>query len=764
MTSPNRPLNDVFLSLCKLAKSKGYLYVLFFMFEDDLFVPVSQIGEANPRLRLSVKEAAMLLGVFIKEGKDYLEEPEDVNTLLQLRRETYRLLEEIHWAMNEPLAQKMREAVGRMNSGEEPHFPNEEELSQAIYQRESFFYSNEPAYDLEYLKFAPQKYKYDKEWLRKNKDFDCDEVSTIAINILKFLDTKIQGIQYVSKETVEEYVDKKRKLKRNPKSADKVRDYFALHKYEGLLSADTEGDSENLDRINCHELCEILLNLFTIDSEFCRKQKGIGLLFSNFSIEIKHGINANFTEPGKNNIISAKPIIKIDNRYLLPIPYLLFQSIYESPYYWLIEDAHYARIAGSHIGTASEDMVYNLLCPIFGIKNTYRNVLIKKNKETITDIDILCILDNKALCVQVKSKKLTEKAQIGDDSSYKRDFKGAISDAYNQGLICKKSILNKECDICISKNDKLNIQNIDEVFLLCVTTGFYSAIPNQVRLLLDLADEKTTPVVLNVFDLHLVTHYLTDSFEFLYYIRQRIATNDYYNANNETVLLSYHLSNKLWKNPQFNWATLDQSFANNIDVDYPNIFNIGASADNDTFTPTCKWLSAPYRSLLLEMRNCNVPRIVDMIFDMLDCSKESEILMKAIYDARKRSFSNHTIVSICMVFDGGKLGITYTASYSLSLDDLQNQMSVYSNYHKYKNKADKWIGIASCVFHPYLIEAIEYNTNPWVEDLKIEEEIKELESMNNPIFAVVPNKKKIGRNELCPCGSGLKYKYCHGKH
>ena len=24
-------------------------------------------------------------------------------------------------------------------------------------------------------------------------------------------------------------------------------------------------------------------------------------------------------------------------------------------------------------------------------------------------------------------------------------------------------------------------------------------------------------------------------------------------------------------------------------------------------------------------------------------------------------------------------------------------------------------------------------------------------------------KKKIGRNEMCPCGSGVKYKYCHGK-
>ena len=35
-----------------------------------------------------------------------------------------------------------------------------------------------------------------------------------------------------------------------------------------------------------------------------------------------------------------------------------------------------------------------------------------------------------------------------------------------------------------------------------------------------------------------------------------------------------------------------------------------------------------------------------------------------------------------------------------------------------------------------------------------------------PIAARMPiNKsKKIGRNELCPCGSGKKYKYCHRKN
>ena len=24
-------------------------------------------------------------------------------------------------------------------------------------------------------------------------------------------------------------------------------------------------------------------------------------------------------------------------------------------------------------------------------------------------------------------------------------------------------------------------------------------------------------------------------------------------------------------------------------------------------------------------------------------------------------------------------------------------------------------------------------------------------------------EKKVGRNDLCPCGSGKKYKYCHGR-
>jgi len=35
-------------------------------------------------------------------------------------------------------------------------------------------------------------------------------------------------------------------------------------------------------------------------------------------------------------------------------------------------------------------------------------------------------------------------------------------------------------------------------------------------------------------------------------------------------------------------------------------------------------------------------------------------------------------------------------------------------------------------------------------------------SGQGPVPAVVRDGRKVGRNEPCPCGSGKKYKHCHG--
>lgn len=46
--------------------------------------------------------------------------------------------------------------------------------------------------------------------------------------------------------------------------------------------------------------------------------------------------------------------------------------------------------------------------------------------------------------------------------------------------------------------------------------------------------------------------------------------------------------------------------------------------------------------------------------------------------------------------------------------------------------------------------------------------LRELELMHDGKIPIMVQEranwpKKIGRNELCPCGSGKKYKRCHGR-
>ena len=151
MNTTNKSLNEVFQTLRDLVKSPGYLYVLLFMIEEDICIPFSQLKEADPQIRLSMKEAAMLVGLYINENNDVLKEPNNIDSLFDLRAKTYQVLDELHWAMNEPLAKEMREAFNRYMGDSKQRFSPNQILAHATHMRETFFYSNEPAYDLEYL-------------------------------------------------------------------------------------------------------------------------------------------------------------------------------------------------------------------------------------------------------------------------------------------------------------------------------------------------------------------------------------------------------------------------------------------------------------------------------------------------------------------------------------------------------------------------------------------------------------------------------------
>jgi len=62
--------------------------------------------------------------------------------------------------------------------------------------------------------------------------------------------------------------------------------------------------------------------------------------------------------------------------------------------------------------------------------------------------------------------------------------------------------------------------------------------------------------------------------------------------------------------------------------------------------------------------------------------------------------------------------------------------------------------------------ASKFEENGWIYTIELApdkpEDITDLEIVLNPPQTRTA-EKKIGRNELCPCGSGLKYKKCCGR-
>ena len=74
---------------------------------------------------------------------------------------------------------------------------------------------------------------------------------------------------------------------------------------------------------------------------------------------------------------------------------------------------------------------------------------------------------------------------------------------------------------------------------------------------------------------------------------------------------------------------------------------------------------------------------------------------------------------------------------------------------------------AKLVAREHEVDTVEGRLRDWSERLRrweVELEARErrVESMSKLPSRHSTARIKIGRNERCPCGSGLKYKHCHG--
>jgi hypothetical protein len=731
----------------ELVTMPSYIYVLCMMIITDLTCDLYNMSVENPHERILPNEFAILISMLFRNPID-LSYPPDAEVFMEYKSETYNLLKELH---NTFIDGAMSPLLGNEIDSKTASTPLEAMFGASV---EAMQYSGEGLYPFQYLDFLVKKYQYDEKYLAKQHGFKISTAKSQLEQIENIYKKKVSKVNFLNRKKLKQTIETDMK--------DKVQEEKDIYEFQHYLYQFNEIalDDQGL-YLPFNKICQRILNILCLSPKDLEEYPEL----QEFMDKFEFNINKRQESDTISNLLQYKinPIFKLsDGAYFIPLLSELYRAIYESPFYWMEGDIEYRDTASKNRGLASERIIEDMLRPVFGQDYVYRSVKLRKGRNDVSDIDVLCVLEEYAIIVQIKSKKLTHLAQHGDFQCFQRDIKKAFQEAYEQGVKCRKGLFDDNVKLFDEQNQLITLTpSIKEAFILCITTENIASISSITQTHLKKSGDDPNPVMMSMFDLELFTHYLDNPFSFMLYMIKRTRLGSRIHALNEISVLAWHLKYSLNVPKEVTDLFIDQSCALNIDQDF-----LAFKSNNPSLRikeKICTPIGSPsFIKLCSEIMNLDFPEKVDLIFTLYDLNDTNkDKLINRITEIKRMAKKDYQIHKLSMSFRSDQLnsGITYIASRKENFHELKEELRQLCEFYKYENKSDYWIGLGSFAEYDNFISFSYLDTLPWKYAQEMEEKLiyhKALKIKRESI------KKKVGRNEKCPCGSGLKYKKCCG--
>lgn len=709
-----REEQEIFDDLGQICTSPGYVHAIAYLCFRDNVVPYSaemtaqDVQHLFSKTRLIRSEISTLIGLLVKEDVSYaLPSPADIQSYIT---ETENLLEELHRAM-----------LGGMFTAcdlkDSAHKHADDRFSRGAVLREPIFYSGESAYYFQYRDLSPRKYAADNGWLEANKGFSIEAARDI-VDALGTLQAEKLG-------------DLVHALQRSHPDEWTLLPGFCFTLDELARAAEMD-----------ISIAESVLSAFTLPES--EKNQGFNAL---------HDFNA----------ANATPVLRADtDAFVLFQPYTLAEALYESPFYWMISDKNYASAAMRHRGRFTEEFAKERLELVFGKDQVYSNVDVYEHEHTrVGEIDVLVIFGDRAIVLQAKSKRLTLEARRGNDNQIKDDFKKSVQESYDQGFQCSRFLTDPELKFVDATARVLTVPKLNEIYILCVVSDHYPALSFQARQFLKLAhsDPIRPPFVMDIFALDTMTEMLASPLQTLSYVDRRTKYSDRLMASHELVILAYHLKKNLWLDQKYNLVILEDDISADLDVAMAvRRDNIPGKRTPDGILT--RVAETALGRLAREIEARPEPGVIDFGFMLLTLSEDAVLgisrATEAVAGRARKDGKNHDLT---VRLSEANAGLTVHCN-----DDpmpiARSRLEKHCAARKYTEKASKWYGI--CVLPADISLRFGITLNyPWQPSSQMEAATRDLrkpETRTNGLE--VEPKRKIGRNDPCPCGSGLKYKKC----
>ena len=699
----------------ELTHSPGFIYSFAYMALSSLSLPTEQLSEIDWHSRPNPAELSFVLGLMIKQPLCLSTIPTDEIASQHITL-TAALLDELHQAHTSGSQDydQSNSITTNLHESEISSFRHWMKSGQRMI--EPIFYGGGGAYDFQYLGMATKRYKYDEQWLENYLSTSLDELIAITEHLRTLAQTKARQI--------------------TPQESF------------------THMGPQFLNTLS-----------FTADDLRHLNKPATAALLKAFAIT-PGTVNRTLDSLGDYNAVNSHPIVDLDsNRFFLPIFINLAESIYESPFYWMLQDSTYKSRALKHRGATTEEIATDFLGNVFGHKKVYRGLQVSTDTRDLTDIDAFASAGNKAVILQAKSKKLTVASRQGHLDSLISDFQKAIQDAYTQGLTARSSLLGRLFASPVGTDDLSNPgEQIDDAYILCITGDHYPAVAIQSMAYLEKDDSDPYPIAMSIFDLETVTFYLSEPEDLLYYLRQRSLYGDRLNSDSEMALLGFHLSRKLFPSEQFDFEFIGSEFAQLVDANYPVATGHWPRGE-DSERLFHKWKNESFDEIVGAVKSSRHRAAIDILFLLYDLAGDAADNITGMMAALKRKTRvDGRFHDASFPLSRQKKGLTLVSfaapQWSSRREQLERDLGRLALARKHKSKADEWLGLASVAGSDKAFDMLWYSKEPWRPDAELDDLVR---SVLKPGTFVKADNRKVGRNESCPCGSGLKFKRCHDR-
>jgi hypothetical protein len=710
-----RSEQEIFDELARLCTSQGYVHALAFLcFRDNIVRYQGEMTADDMKHMFSAEhlvrtEISTLVGLMIKADIDY-SLPDPAVTQQYMER-TEELLEELHRAIAaSPLVGvDLQEAVKK---GINPFATGDA-------FREAIFYSGESGYAFQYRDLSVKKYAADNAWLTSHKGFSIEEAREVITALSRFHTDKLTDVM-------------DQMLRSNPNQWSLLPGFSF-----------TVDELSNFSGIK-PSVVENVLAAFTL----ARGEKNQGFRFLH-----------------DFNVANATPLLRPDAQtYILFQEYSLAEALYDSPFYWMCGDAAYLSTAMLHRGQFTEEFSRERLELVFGKNHVHVNVDIYESKgKRLGEIDVLVLFGNRAIVLQAKSKRLTLGARKGNDNQLKDDFKKSVQESYDQARECAELLGNPKLKFVVNSRKIKVPEKFKNIYIFCVVSDNYPALAFQAHQFLTVqkSDVIRAPFVMDIFTLDVMTEMLESPLYFLSYVDKRTGYADKIIASHELVLISQHLKRNLWFEDKYDTILLEDDISADLDV------AMSVRRDNVAGKRTPEGIltriaKTSVGRILKEIETRADPQTLDLGFMLLTLGENALLkLSKAIDLITERARRDAQSHDATVPLDETGAGLTIHCNdepLSASGPRLLNHCTA----RKYTVKVDEWHGLCLWPRDGTVRFGVSLNYK-WIQDAEMDRLTSGLRKPTPFEDLFTDRKRKIGRNDPCPCNSGLKYKKCHDK-